>query len=72
MVSTRTDAERLALVEQELRQGFEALADLGPAVCVFGSARHARPTTRSTRARARSAGRSARPGFAVITGGGPG
>ena len=35
----RTDAERLALVERELRQGFETLAEVGPAVCVFGSAR---------------------------------
>ncbi len=71
MVSTRTDEERLALVEKELRQGFEALAGLGPAVCVFGSARHGpeHPLYARTREIGRAIGEA---GFAVITGGGPG
>ncbi|HEY8002279.1 MAG TPA: hypothetical protein VID76_10090, partial [Solirubrobacterales bacterium] len=39
VASTKTDEQRLALIEKELRTGFEVLADIGPAVCVFGSAR---------------------------------
>ena len=35
----RSDEERIALVERELRAGFEQLADICPAVSVFGSAR---------------------------------
>ena len=71
MASTRTDAERLALVDKELRQGFEALADLGPAVCVFGSARHG--PEHPLYARGREIGRAiGEAGYAVITGGGPG
>ena len=69
--STRTDAERLELIETELRTGFEALRELGPAVCVFGSAR-TQPGDEEyehARAVARAIGEA---GFAVITGGGPG
>jgi uncharacterized protein (TIGR00730 family) len=71
VISTRTDPERLRLIEQELRTGFETLGSIGPAVCIFGSARtdprseeyaHARAT-------ARALGEA---GLAVITGGGPG
>jgi hypothetical protein len=69
--STRTDAERLELVERELRAGFETLATVGPAVCVFGSARTPPGSAEYERARAigRAIGAS---GLAVITGGGPG
>ena len=71
VASTRTDAERLDLVERELRQGFEALAGLGPAVCVFGSART--PESDPLYAEAYELGRAiGEAGFAVITGGGPG
>ena len=71
VASTRTDAERLDLVERELRQGFEALAGLGPAVCVFGSART--PESDPLYAEAHELGRAiGEAGFAVITGGGPG
>lgn len=71
VASTRTDAQRLALVEHELRTGFEALAGVGPAVCVFGSARS--PREGPEYARAREIGRAiGEAGFAVITGGGPG
>ena len=71
MVSTGTDEERLRLIEHELETGFETLAGLGPAVCVFGSAR----TTPDSHeyAQAREVGRAlGEAGLAVITGGGPG
>ena len=71
VASTKTDEERLALVDRELRQGFETLGDLGPAVCVFGSARTPRDSPEYERAReiGRAIGEA---GYAVITGGGPG
>ncbi len=71
VTSTRTDEQRLALVEHELRTGFETLAEVGPAVCVFGSARSPRDGPEYVRAReiGRAIGEA---GFAVITGGGPG
>jgi uncharacterized protein (TIGR00730 family) len=71
VASTRTDAQRLALIEKELRLGFEKLAGLGPAVCVFGSARTPRDSPEYERAReiGRAIGEA---GHAVITGGGPG
>ena len=71
VVSTRTDEERLALIDRELRMGFEALGNLGPAACVFGSARTPRDDPEYERARevGRAIGEA---GFAVITGGGPG
>jgi uncharacterized protein (TIGR00730 family) len=69
--STRTDAERLELIERELRTGFETLGGLGPAVCIFGSARTDPASAEYERARAigRAIGAA---GHAVITGGGPG
>jgi uncharacterized protein (TIGR00730 family) len=69
--STRTDSERLRLIESELRQGFETLGSIGPAVCVFGSARTVRAGAEYERARevGRALGEA---GFTVITGGGPG
>jgi uncharacterized protein (TIGR00730 family) len=71
VTSTRTDAERLEIVQRELLAGFEALAGLGPAVCVFGSART--PSDHPEYALARELGhRIGEAGFAVITGGGPG
>jgi uncharacterized protein (TIGR00730 family) len=71
VASTRTDAERLELVERELRQGFETLASVGPAVCVFGSARI--PDGDPLYAQGRELGRAiGEAGYAVITGGGPG
>lgn len=71
VISTRTDPERLALIEHELRIGFETLAALGPAVCVFGSARTGPDSLEY--ARAREVGRAlGKAGLAVVTGGGPG
>jgi hypothetical protein len=69
--STRTDEERVAQVERELRSGFERLAAIGPAVSVFGSART--PEREPEYELARSVGRAlGEAGFSVITGGGPG
>jgi uncharacterized protein (TIGR00730 family) len=71
VASTRTDEQRLALIQKELRLGFEKLAGLGPAVCVFGSART--PADTPEYERAREIGRAiGEAGYAVITGGGPG
>ena len=69
--STKTDAQRLELIERELRTGFETLKDVGPAVCVFGSARTPRDNPEYEKAReiGRAIGEA---GWAVITGGGPG
>lgn len=69
--SQHGDEERLAKIEREFRSGFERLAGIGPAVCVFGSARIAPedPEYRRARALGRAIGEA---GFAVITGGGPG
>ena len=66
-----TDPWRVLRIQAEFVEGFGALAELGPAIAVFGSARTpGRPP-------AYAAGRGGRPtlveaGFAVITGGGPG
>jgi len=71
VVSHYSDEERLAKIEREFRAGFERLAGIGPAVCVFGSARV--PADDPEYSRARAIGRAVgEAGFAVITGGGPG
>jgi uncharacterized protein (TIGR00730 family) len=71
VLSERSEAERLQRIERELVVGFEKLGDIGPAVCVFGSARI--PPTTPDYALARELGRAlGEAGFAVITGGGPG
>jgi hypothetical protein len=68
---TQTDEERLARIDRELRRGFEALKDVCPAACVFGSARTAEGDAEYEHARAvgRALGEA---GLSVITGGGPG
>lgn len=71
VASVHTDEERLERIERELRAGFETLGGVGPAVCVFGSART--PGDHPEYARAREIGRAiGEAGFAVITGGGGG
>ncbi|MGH3334201.1 MAG: TIGR00730 family Rossman fold protein [Nocardioides sp.] len=66
-----TDPWRVLRIQAEFVEGFGALAELGPAISVFGSAR-TRPEDASY-ALAEEAGRKlAEAGFAVITGGGPG
>src|SRR3954451_19885929 len=58
-------------MEAELRMGFAALRELGPAVSFFGSART--PTEHAAYALARESARQVgEEGFAIITGGGPG
>ncbi len=65
------DAARVRDIAGEFAAGFSALADVGPAVTVFGSARTPpeHPTYELVRELGRCLGRS---GYAVITGGGPG
>ena len=66
-----TDPWRVLRIQSEFVEGFGALAELGPAIGVFGSAR-----TRADDpyyAKGEQLGRGlAEAGFAVITGGGPG
>ncbi|TCD53546.1 TIGR00730 family Rossman fold protein [Alloscardovia theropitheci] len=65
------DIKRLERIREEFRQGFNLLADLGPAICVFGSARIR--TDSAEYEQGRYIGKLlAEQGFAVITGGGPG
>ncbi len=69
--SQREDADRLQRIQRELSLGFDMLRDIGPAVCVFGSAR-TKPDSEAYE-RARATGRAiGEAGLAVITGGGPG
>ena len=66
-----TDPWRVLRIQGEFVAGFDALAELGPAVSVFGSAR----TPRDSAAYAQGVElgtKLARAGLAVITGGGPG
>ena len=66
-----TDPWRVLRMQAELVEGFGALAELGPAVAVFGSARL--PAESPWRDAAERTGRLlVEEGFAVITGGGPG
>ncbi|MBY9075397.1 TIGR00730 family Rossman fold protein [Nocardioides sp. WL0053] len=66
-----TDPWRVLRIQSEFVEGFGALAELGPAVSVFGSAR-TRPGD-PMYAVAEDLGRALTDaGFAVITGGGPG
>ena len=66
-----TDTWRALRIQSEFVKGFDALAEIGPAVSVFGSARVG-PRHRDYRD-ARRLGRAlAESGLGVITGGGPG
>ena len=65
------DPWRVLRIQSEFVEGFGALAELGPAISVFGSARTGRDEP--AYAAAEEVGRKlAEAGFAVITGGGPG
>ncbi len=71
VLSERSEAERLRRIERELVLGFNQLGEIGPAICIFGSARI--PADSAEYQRAREVGRAiGEAGFAVITGGGPG
>ncbi|HEY7131521.1 MAG TPA: TIGR00730 family Rossman fold protein [Candidatus Limnocylindrales bacterium] len=65
------DPWRALRILSEFVEGFDALAAVGPAVTVFGSARAKRDSVEYKLAR-RISRRLAERGFAIITGGGPG
>jgi uncharacterized protein (TIGR00730 family) len=70
-LDTHTDYWRVLRIQAEFVEGFGALAALGPAIGVFGSARTS--VDDPAYAMAEAVGhRLADAGFAVITGGGPG
>jgi uncharacterized protein (TIGR00730 family) len=66
-----TDPWRVLRIQSEFVEGFGLLAELGPAVSVFGSARTppGHPDYRTAQALGAAISRA---GYAVITGGGPG
>jgi uncharacterized protein (TIGR00730 family) len=66
-----TDPWRVLRIQSEFVRGFDTLADLGPAVTIFGSARTRpdEPDYEAARVTARLLGEA---GFGIITGGGPG
>jgi uncharacterized protein (TIGR00730 family) len=65
------DPWRVLRIQAEFVEGFGALAELGPAIAVFGSARTP-PDDPSYALAEQLGGKLATAGFAVITGGGPG
>ncbi|GIF10781.1 cytokinin riboside 5'-monophosphate phosphoribohydrolase [Actinoplanes teichomyceticus] len=65
------DAWRALRILSEFVEGFDTLADLPPAVSVFGSAR-SKPESAECELAANLGAALARAGYAVITGGGPG
>ena len=66
-----TDTWRALRIQSEFVKGFDELAEIGPAVSVFGSARVG-PRHRDYRAARRLGAALADAGLGVITGGGPG
>lgn len=65
------DPWRVMRIQSEFVEGFGALADVGPAISLFGSAR-TRPGSPMALAAERMSAKLVRRGLAVITGGGPG
>lgn len=68
---TNTDPWRVLRIQGEFVAGFDTLADLGPAVSIFGSARTA-PGDPQYQAAVETARLLAEAGLVIITGGGPG
>jgi uncharacterized protein (TIGR00730 family) len=66
-----TDAWRVMKIQSEFIEGFDELAELGPAISVFGSAR-TKPDHPYYELGVKVGSALAQAGFAVITGGGPG
>ena len=66
-----TDPWRVLRIQAEFVEGFGALAELGPAIAVFGSAR-TRPGSTAYSWAVEVGRLLAEAGYAVITGGGPG
>ena len=69
--SQETDSWRTLRIMGEFVEGFDAMAEVGPAISIFGSARVGRRNRYYSAAR-RLAAALAQQGFAIITGGGPG
>src|ERR1700736_468980 len=69
--ATTTDQRRVLRIQAEFVEGFGLLAELGPAVSIFGSARTARGSAEYETAERIATG-LVRAGYAVITRGGPG
>src|SRR5436309_5900202 len=65
------DPWRVLRIQSEFVEGFGALAELGPAISVFGSARTKVDDPSYVMAE-QLGGKLVRAGFAVVTGGGPG
>lgn len=68
---TETDPWRVLRIQGEFVHGFDTLAELGPAVSIFGSAR-TKPDDPLYQAAVETARLLAEAGLAIITGGGPG
>jgi uncharacterized protein (TIGR00730 family) len=66
-----TDTWRVLRIMSEFVEGFDALAGIGPAITIFGSARVGADSPAYATART-IARRLAESGYAIITGGGPG
>ncbi len=66
-----SDPWRVQRIQSEFVAGFDAFAEIGPAVCVFGSAR-TKPGHKSYQDAELLGRRMAEAGIAMITGGGPG
>jgi uncharacterized protein (TIGR00730 family) len=71
IVSQLDDVARVRRIQEELLAGFDALAHVGKAVSIFGSARTSPDDLMYRRAR-ETAAALGRAGFSIITGGGPG
>ena len=66
-----SDPWRALRILSEFVEGFDALAGIGPAITIFGSAR-AKPDSPDYTLAREIARRLAQSGFAIVTGGGPG
>ena len=66
-----TDPWRVLRVMGEMVEGFDTLADIGPAVTIFGSAR-VTPAEKQYQEAVTTAQLLGQAGYAIITGGGPG
>jgi len=71
IITQLSDPDRLERIRKEFDEGFNLLEDVGPAVCIFGSARtqEDNPEYMLAREVGRSIGEA---GYSIITGGGPG
>ncbi|MGA7396796.1 MAG: TIGR00730 family Rossman fold protein [Solirubrobacterales bacterium] len=71
IIAELSDPERLTKINREFDEGFDLLENVGPAVCVFGSARTTENDPEYELAR-RVGAAIGEAGYGVITGGGPG